>query len=77
MNSDRRTFLLMAGAAVITGPAVQSAKGQGKAKVLLPHASWDCGMKDGIPNPESGSLIFETQLNLNRLAKIALSESGL
>jgi hypothetical protein len=38
--------------------------------MLHPHASWDCGMKDGIPNPESGSLIFETQLKLDRLAKI-------
>jgi len=76
MNSDRRTFLLMAGAAALAGPAVNQAKGQGTAKVLLPHASWDCGMKDGIPNPESGSLIFETQLKLDRLAKIGKTQYG-
>jgi hypothetical protein len=76
MNSNRRTFLLMAGGAAITGPAVQKAKGQGKAKVFLPHASWDCGMKDGIPNPESGALIFETQLKLDRLAKIGKTPYG-
>src|ERR1051326_5342629 len=76
MNSDRRTFLLMAGAAAITGPAVQLARSQGKAKVFLPHASWDCRMKDGIPNPQSGSLIFETQLKLDRLAKIGKTQYG-
>src|SRR4249920_2867541 len=76
VNRDRRTFLLMAGAAALAGPAVHLAKGQSTAKVLLPHASWDCGMKDGIPNPESGSLIFETQLKLDRLAKIGKTQYG-
>ena len=76
MNSDRRTFLLMAGAAVISSPAVQRAKGQGTAKAVIPHASWDCGMKDGISNPESGALMFETQLRLDRLAKIGKTQYG-
>src|SRR6185369_3385982 len=76
MKSDRRKFLQMAGAAVIAGPAVRLAKGQSKAKVFLPHASWDCGMKEGIPNPESGSLIFETQMKLDRLAKVGKTPSG-
>ena len=76
MTSDRRAFLRMAGSAVIAGPAVHLAKGQSKAKVLLPHASWACGMKDGIPNPESGSLVFETQLKLDRLAKIGKTPYG-
>ena len=75
MNSDRRTFLLMAGAAVLTGPAAHMAKGQGTPKAVVPHVSWDCGMKDGIPNPESGSLIFETELKLDRLAKIGKTPS--
>ena len=66
----------MAGATALAGPAVHLAKGQGTAKVLLPHASWDCGMKDGIPNPESGSLIFETQMKLDRLAKIGKTQYG-
>src|SRR5690349_1536344 len=76
MKTDRRKFLQMAGAAAIAGPAGQLARGQGKAQVLLPHASWDCGMKDGIPNPESGSLIFETQLKLDRLARIGKTPYG-
>lgn len=76
MTSDRRTFLLMAGATALAGPAVHLAEGQVTAKVLLPHASWDCGMKDGIPNPESGFLAFETQLKLDRLAKIGKTPFG-
>ncbi len=76
MNGDRRTFLLMAGAAVLTGPAAHLAKAQGKAKVFLPHASWDCGMKEGIPNPESGSLIFEIQMKLERVATIGKTPYG-
>jgi len=66
----------MAGAAAIAGPAVQLAKSQSKAKVLLPHGSWDCGMKEGIPSPESGSLIFETQLKLDRLANVGKTPYG-
>ncbi len=76
MNTNRRTFLLLAGASALTGPAVHLAKGQGAAKVLIPHASWDCGMKDGIPNPESGTLIFETQLKLDRVARIGKTQFG-
>jgi hypothetical protein len=71
MNTNRRTFLLLAGAT-----AAHLAKGQSAAKVFIPHASWDCGMKDGIPNPESGSLIFETQLKLDRIAKIGKTQYG-
>jgi hypothetical protein len=63
---------------MITGGAALagSAKAQGGAKALIPHASWDCGMKDGIPIPESGTLIFETQLKLDRVAKIGKTQYG-
>jgi hypothetical protein len=76
MNRDRRAFLQMAGAAVLAGPASQLAHAQGTAKVFIPHASWDCGMKDGIPNPESGVLVFEVQIKLDRLAKIGKTPYG-
>ncbi len=76
MNRDRRTFLRVAGATVLAGPALHLAKGQGVAKVLVPPASWDCGMKDGIPNPESGVLIFEAQMKLDRLARIGKTPYG-
>lgn len=76
MKSSRRTFLRMVGATAVAGPAGHRARAQGTAKVLLLHASWDCGMKDGIPNPEGGSLIFETQLKLDRLARIGKTQYG-
>jgi hypothetical protein len=76
MKTDRRTFLVMAGATALAGPAARPAKAQSAAKVLIPHSSWDCGMKDGIPNPESGTLIFEMQLKLDRLAKVGKTQYG-
>src|SRR5580704_979163 len=76
MNRDRRTFLRMAGAAALAGPVLPLARGQGAARVFVPHASWDCGMKDGIPNPESGVLIFEAQMKLDRLARIGKTPFG-
>ena len=66
----------MAGAAVLAGPASHLARGQGTARVFVPHAFWDCGMKDGIPNPESGVLVFEVQIELDRLAKIGETPYG-
>ncbi len=74
--TSRRTFLLTSSAAIVAGPAADSAYGQTAAKVLIPHASWDCSMKDGIPNPESGILIFEMQIKLDRLARIGKTPFG-
>lgn len=55
--SSRRAFLLTTGAAMLAGPEAKRIYGQGTEKVLVPHPSWDCGMKDGIPNRESGIVI--------------------
>jgi hypothetical protein len=51
-------------------------RAQNAAKVFVPHASWDCGMKDGIPNPESGSLVFEAQMKLGLLEKVGKTPFG-
>jgi hypothetical protein len=37
------------------------------ARVLVPHESWTCGMAEGIPSPESGSLIFQAEMKIQRL----------
>jgi hypothetical protein len=37
------------------------------ATTLVPHESWNCGMADGIPNPESGTLVFEAEMKLQRV----------
>lgn len=33
-------------------------------KPLIPDPSWDCGMPDGIPSPESGKLVFEAEMEI-------------
>ncbi|MEO8592879.1 MAG: DUF3237 family protein [Candidatus Solibacter sp.] len=76
MRRDRRAFLMMVGAAAVHGPAVRVAKAQPAGKVLAPHSSWDCGMPGGIPNPESGNLIFEIQMKLDRLAAVGKTPFG-
>ncbi|MEO5926244.1 MAG: DUF3237 family protein [Bryobacteraceae bacterium] len=76
MNSNRRTFLLTTGAAMVASTGLTPAFGQAAAKTLIPHASWDCGMKDGIPNPESGVLVFEAQMKLDRLEKVGKTPFG-
>jgi hypothetical protein len=39
-------------------------------KTLVPDASWTCGMPNGIPKPESGSLAFEAQINLDKVWEV-------
>ncbi len=59
------TALLVAACAVLPSPAFaqnQALPAQNTARrsaVLIPHESWTCGMAEGIPNPESGTLVFE------------------
>lgn len=66
----------MTGAVALTGPAAKLVRGQAAARVIVPHKTWDCGMPDGIPNPESGTLIFEAEMKLDRLASIGKTPYG-
>ena len=53
--------------------------GQGNAPVadlIVPHESWSCGLPDGIPRPEGGSLIFEAEMKLDRIADIGRTQYG-
>jgi hypothetical protein len=52
------------------------APAQQTEKTMIPHSAWDCGMPDGIPNPERGSLIFEIALPLGRAAEIGQTQFG-
>ena len=53
-------------------PQAQSSHG-----TLIPHPAWDCGMPDGIPSPEAGSLIFEIEIPLDRAAEIGQTQYGM
>jgi hypothetical protein len=44
--------------------------------VLVPHASWTCGLPDGIPQPESGTLIFEATIPLERTLAVGRTPYG-
>lgn len=76
MNGNRRAFLQTTALALLTNSTVPLAPAQQAAKVFIPHSTWDCGMKDGIPSPESGMLIFEAQMSLDRLAKLGKTPYG-
>ena len=58
---------------VVLGSLGQSAN---LAKTLLPHPSWNCGMPDGIPNPESGNLVFEATMKLERVVNVGKTPFG-
>lgn len=72
----RRSILSITAAVLLWSAAPPRAKGQGPAKVLIPHSLWNCGMPEGIPAPESGSLIFEVGMKLDRVADIGKTPYG-
>ena len=54
----------------------QNERSNSSAKVLIPHESWNCGMPDGIPAPESGSLIFEMAMKFDKVLDIGKTPFG-
>ncbi len=45
-------------------------------KILIPHKSWTCGMADGIPKPEKGSLVFEANMKLEQVYNLGKTQYG-
>jgi hypothetical protein len=74
VKNVRRAFLLTAGAAALATP--RFAIGQPAAKLVIPNKAWDCRMPGGIPSPEGGTLIFEVQTKLDRLATLGTTPYG-
>lgn len=55
------------------------AAGQGNAPaadVIVPHESWSCGLPQGIPLPERGTLVFEAEMTLDRVADLGRTQYG-
>jgi Protein of unknown function (DUF3237) len=67
-----RGFLFVLAALFLSVLAVRAQN----PKLLVPHSSWDCGMPGGIPSPESGVLIFEAEMKLERIANIGKTPYG-
>jgi hypothetical protein len=43
---------------------------------LMPHATWNCGMADGIPMPESGTLLLEAEIRLDNVYDVGKTPFG-
>jgi hypothetical protein len=55
----------------------QSARAQTTSPYrLIPHASWDCGMPDGIASPETGDLVLEIEIPLERVIEVGQTPYG-
>lgn len=52
------------------GPVVQD------TRPLIPDASWDCGMPDGIPSPESGDLVFTAEMEIGDVYDVGQTPYG-
>jgi len=72
----RARALAAVGAVIALMPNGHSVWAQTSSAALLPHATWDCGMPQGIPSPESGSLVFEIELPLERAVAIGRTPYG-
>jgi hypothetical protein len=44
---------------------------------LIPHASWDCGMPDGIAPPETGDLVLAIEIPLERAIDVGQTQYGM
>lgn len=60
---------------LLVGNSPQSARGQGST-VIVPHASWNCGMPEGIPAPDGGRLVFEAQIKLQAVHNLGKTPYG-
>ena len=68
---------LVAVAVLALALGVERAQAQVAQHTLIPHASWDCGMPEGIPSPEAASLIFEIEIPLERAVDVGRTPYGM
>jgi hypothetical protein len=48
----------------------------GAGVVIVPHESWSCGLPAGIPTPESGTLVFQADMALDRVVDVGATPYG-
>lgn len=44
---------------------------------LVPHPSWHCNLPEGIPVPDSGTLVFEAELQLGTILELGRTQYGM
>src|SRR5687767_7639107 len=78
--SATRAIAVLVGATLLAGATAIPAAGQGgrpdAGVVIVPHESWPCGLPDGIPSPELGTLVFEAEMTLDRVADLGRTQYG-
>ena len=75
MNKTNTIPLIFASALLALGPS--AARAQTSQRTLIPHATWDCGMPQGIPRPEAGRLVFEIEVPLERAIDVGQTQYGM
>jgi uncharacterized protein DUF3237 len=72
---NKRDLLFTVLAVILSTAVVPRAFGQ-NVKVLIPHESWNCGMADGIPSPESGNLVFQLEMKFDKVLDVGKTPFG-
>ena len=75
----RHRRAIVATLGIVSLLAVTGARASSRSRadvVIVPHDSWNCGLPDGIPNPENGRLIFQAEMTLDRLADLGRTQYG-
>lgn len=55
---------------------LSTACSQPSGRTLIPAPGWDCYLPDGIPSPETGSLVFDLEIPLDRAADVGRTPFG-
>jgi hypothetical protein len=69
-------FALTALASMALGRSV-AAQATADGRLMIPHASWDCGMPEGIAAPERGELVLEIEIPLERVIDVGRTQYGM
>ncbi|HET7609629.1 MAG TPA: DUF3237 family protein [Gammaproteobacteria bacterium] len=75
MNKTNPIPLLCAVLLLVFAPL--AAQPQTSQRTLIPHATWNCGMPEGIPRPEAGRLVFEIEVPLERAIDVGHTQYGM
>jgi hypothetical protein len=51
-------------------------QGLSETQTLIPHASWNCGMPEGIPPPTSGQLVFSAEMTIGEIYDLGQTQYG-
>ena len=74
---NKTNTILSMCALVLLALEPSAARAQAPQRALIPHATWDCGMPQGIPRPEAGRLVFEVDVPLERAIEVGQTQYGM